>query len=90
VLPIAVYPHRDGNCAVIGGFVYHGPGGRLDGQYLLGDYCSGRIWTIGPGKAEMVLQRDTGILITSFGLAADGSAYVTGQAGELLRIVPRP
>lgn len=89
VMPVAVYAHAEGNCAVIGGFVYHGPGGRLDGQYLAGDYCSGRIWTIGPGMSEMVLQRDTELEITSFGAGADGSAYVTGQAGELMRIVPR-
>lgn len=90
VLPIAVYPHAAGNCAVIGGFVYHGPAGRLDGQYLVGDYCSGRIWTIAPGRREMVLQQDTELQITSFGEGADGSAYVTGQAGELLRIVGIP
>jgi glucose/arabinose dehydrogenase len=90
VMPFAVYSHAQGNCAVIGGFVYHGPGGRLDGQYLVGDYCSGRIWTIGPGKAEMVLQQDTDLEITSFGEGADGSAYVMGRAGELVRLVPRP
>lgn len=90
VLPIAVYSHRAGNCAVIGGPVYHGPGGRLDGQYLVGDYCSGRIWTIAPGRAELVLQADTDLEITSFGVGADGSVYVTGQDGELMRIVARP
>ena len=90
VQPIAVYPHAAGNCAVIGGFVYRGPDGRLDGQYLVGDYCSGRIWTISPGEAEMVLQADTELRITSFGEAADGSAYVTGEGGQLLRIVSGP
>ena len=89
VAPIAVYPHSQGNCAVIGGFVYRGPGGRLDGQYLVGDYCSGRIWTIAPGRTQMVLQQETDLQITSFGEGADGSAYVTGQAGELMRIIPR-
>jgi glucose/arabinose dehydrogenase len=87
VLPIAVYPHRDGNCAVIGGFVYRGPGGRLNGQYLMGDYCSGRIWTIGPGEREMVLQQDTDLTITTFGQSADGTAYVASQDGRLLRVV---
>ncbi len=87
VAPIAVYSHRDGNCAVIGGSVYRGPATRLTGQYLLGDYCSGRIWTIGPSDRQMVLQLDTDLLITSFGAVADGTAYLTGQGGQLMRIV---
>jgi glucose/arabinose dehydrogenase len=90
VAPIAVYPHRDGNCAVIGGPVYRGPGGRLNGQYLMGDYCSGRIWTIAPGRQEMVLQTDTQLIITTFGTGADGAAYVASQDGQLLRVIPRP
>jgi glucose/arabinose dehydrogenase len=90
VAPLAVYSHHGGNCAVIGGFVYRGPGGRLNGQYLMGDYCSGRIWTIGPGETEMVLQAETGLLLTSFGVGADGTGYVTAQGGQLLRIHPIP
>lgn len=90
VAPRAVYSHFGGNCAVIGGFVYRGPGGRLNGQYLMGDYCSGRIWTIAPGKSEMVLQSETGLLLTSFGVGADGTAYVTAEGGQLLRINPIP
>jgi glucose/arabinose dehydrogenase len=90
VAPIVVYPHSDGNCAVIGGFVYRGPGGRLQGQYLMGDYCSGRIWTIAPGRQEMILQRDTDMMITSFGGGSDGSAYLTSQDGRMMRIVATP
>jgi glucose/arabinose dehydrogenase len=88
VAPLAVYPHQDGNCAVIGGPVYRGPGARLNGQYLVGDYCSGRIWTIGPGEREMILQQDTDLVITTFGTGADGSAYVASQDGRLMKIVP--
>jgi glucose/arabinose dehydrogenase len=90
VLPVAVYAHRDGNCAGVGGVVYRGPGTRLAGQYLVGDYCSGRIWTIGPSLHEMVIQIDTGLLITSFGTGSDGATYVTGEGGELMEIVPNP
>jgi len=90
VAPRAVYSHKGGNCAVIGGFVYRGPGGRLNGQYLMGDYCSGRIWTIGAGETAMVLQAETGLQLTSFGMGADGTAYVTAQGGQLLRVNPIP
>jgi glucose/arabinose dehydrogenase len=88
VAPIAVYQHRRGNCAVIGGLVYHGPVERLEGQYLMGDYCSGRVWTISPGERDMILQEDTDLVITTFGTGADGSAYVASQDGRLMKIVP--
>jgi glucose/arabinose dehydrogenase len=85
-MPLIVYPHAEGDCAVVGGFVYHGPVGRLQGQYLAGDYCSGRIWTVASGEDSLELQLDTDLLITSFGEAADGSAYVLAQGGQLLEV----
>jgi hypothetical protein len=86
-MPTIVYPHNEGDCAIVGGFVYHGPQGKLEGQYLAGDYCSGRIWTVAPGEDLLALQVDTGLLITSFGQAADGTAYVLDQAGGLYSII---
>ena len=86
-MPTVVYPHSEGNCAVVGGFVYHGSEGRLEGQYLVGDYCSGRIWTVAPGEDSLELQVDTELLITSFGEASDGSAYVLAQGGQLLEVL---
>ena len=51
--PVATYAHdAQGGCAVIGGVVYRGtalPG--LDGAYLFGDHCSGRVWALTP-RAE--------------------------------------
>lgn len=85
--PVVVYAHDGVSCAVVGGPVYRGPVGRLNGQYLAGDYCSGKIWTVGPGRPVLRLQVDTALLITSFGEAADGTVYVTGQGGELMRVV---
>ena len=85
-IPVVVYPHSQANCAIVGGLVYRGPEGRLDGQYLLGDYCSGRLWTVGPGEQSLALQLDTDLMITSFGLGADGNAYVLAQGGQLLRV----
>ncbi|MBV9256075.1 MAG: PQQ-dependent sugar dehydrogenase, partial [Actinobacteria bacterium] len=40
--PVFEYDHSNGNCGIIGGFVYRGtriPG--LVGQYLYGDLCTG-------------------------------------------------
>jgi len=42
-LPVAEYPHSVG-CSVTGGFVDRGASSELQGVYLFGDYCSGRIW----------------------------------------------
>jgi len=88
--PSFVYSHAGGNCAVVGGVVYRRPDSRLYGQYLVGDYCSGRIWTITadtPDESRMELQLDTDLLITSFGASADGSVFLTAQSGELYRVV---
>jgi glucose/arabinose dehydrogenase len=86
-MPAIVYSHREGDCAIVGGFVYRGPEGRLWGQYLAGDYCSGRIWTVAAGQDSLELQVDTNLLITSFGQAVDGTAYVLAQGGQLLQVL---
>jgi glucose/arabinose dehydrogenase len=60
VLPIANYAHgteypggpavKTGGCSVIGmGVAYYG---GLDGAYLFGDWCSGRLWGVGWDKSK--------------------------------------
>ena len=44
VMPVAEYSHADG-CSVTGGVVLR-DGGPLDGQYVYGDYCSGKVWAL--------------------------------------------
>ena len=50
-----------GNCSVTGGYVYRGDVFRdFVGQYVLGDYCSGQIWTIRRARQPSLLfHRDT-------------------------------
>ena len=49
--PLAEYGHAGGNCAVTGGYVYRGQAyDDLQGQYVLGDFCSGRLWTVSGGR----------------------------------------
>ncbi|MGI8998111.1 MAG: PQQ-dependent sugar dehydrogenase [Candidatus Limnocylindria bacterium] len=91
--PVVEYGHGNGDCSVTGGHVYRGTSQPdLIGQYVLGDYCSGRIWTIsaGAGSPSLVLQRDTGALITSFGESEVGELYMTDHAGRLYRVVAPP
>ena len=45
VLPVVDYTHAEGGCSITGGYVYRGPQfPALNGIYLYGDYCSGKIW----------------------------------------------
>jgi glucose/arabinose dehydrogenase len=88
--PVAEYTHAGGNCSVTGGFVYRGTAfPDFVGQYVLGDYCSGRIWTLNAaaGSPTLLLHRDTSVLVSSFGEAENGEVYVTDHAGRLYRVV---
>jgi len=92
-LPVAEYGHDQG-CAVMGGYVYRGPSiPSLDGWYLFGDYCSGRIWGIradaalrGPATPRLLLQ--AGTQIRSFGQDQRGEVYVVGGSGDVYRLAP--
>ena len=71
--PVAEYRHGEGNCAVVGGFVYRGAAHpELEGWYLYGDYCSGRVWGLPAPGAASVLLASTGTFLSSFGEDADG------------------
>ena len=83
-LPVAEYSH-DFGCTIIGGYRYRGKQmPALDGVYLFGDYCSGRIWALtgdaqaGWTKTE-VLQ--TKYSISSFGEDENGDLYLLDLAG---------
>jgi glucose/arabinose dehydrogenase len=91
--PVEEYANGNGNCAVTGGFVYRGgifP--DMVSQYVLGDYCSGRLWTLqsGAGSPSLQFHRDTSILITSFGESEKGELYLTDHRGALYRVVAPP
>ncbi len=106
VLPVAEYTHADhGGCSIIGLGIYRGEEfADLNGIYLSGDYCSGKIWGLQQGEngdwryAEVA---DTNIQLTGAGEDEEGNLYVTscvcnygGPApvdnppGSLWRIVP--
>jgi glucose/arabinose dehydrogenase len=91
--PVTEYGHGSGNCSVTGGYVYRGDVFLdLRGQYLLGDFCSGRLWTLpaGASSPSLKLHRDTSIMITSFGEAENGEVYMTGYGGDLYRVIAPP
>lgn len=89
--PVAEYGRGLGT-SVTGGYAYRGaaiPG--LAGQYLFGDYGSGRVWRLvedPPGVFTMVDVLDTALNIVSFAQDAAGELYVIDIAGGgLYRIV---
>ncbi|HEX7225621.1 MAG TPA: PQQ-dependent sugar dehydrogenase [Candidatus Limnocylindria bacterium] len=91
--PVAAYGHGSGDCSVTGGYVYRGDV-FLDfvGQYVLGDFCTGKIWTLsaGAGSPSLQFHRDTTIQITSFGESEKGELYLTSYGGTLYRVVAPP
>ncbi len=89
VTPILEYRHDQG-CSVTGGYRYRGsrsPG--LEGVYVFGDFCSGRIWGATPGAGgEWSFRQlaDTDLGIASFGEDEDGEIYAVDLGGAIYRI----
>ena len=87
--PLAVYAHGANGCSVTGGYVYRGSRyTALRGRYLFGDYCSGRIWSVragGDARQKPVLLRDTGMTISAFGEAENGTLYVLDYGNGRVR-----
>jgi len=86
--PFFVYSHSHG-CSVTGGYIYRGESiPELQAVYLLGDYCSGRIWATWRDSeftwnaAELF---QTGFEISSFGEDEAGEVYVIDYGGALYR-----
>jgi Glucose / Sorbosone dehydrogenase len=72
VFPVLVYPHTQGRCAIMGGYVHMG-------RYYYGDNCSGGVWSFPVGKhGRAGPPRLAGIVpsISSFGV--DGTGHLFG------------
>jgi len=92
VAPLVVYPHTtsaEPNCSVTGGFVYRGSAYPiLQGGYIFGDFCSGRMWMVSataPIPTSTVQVWSTSarpkLAISSFGEDDAGELYVCDLAG---------
>ena len=90
--PITEYGHSLGN-SITGGYVYRGTAiPSLVGQYLFGDFGSGRLWAvpanspIGTAPTEIA---DTTHAISAFGQSVNGELYVVDYfGGGIHQIVP--
>jgi len=78
---------------VTGGYIYRGAAQpALQGQYILGDYCTGRIWTLYQDEnvANLVAQGQFAVNISSFGEGENGEIYLTDLGGTLYRVMVKP
>jgi glucose/arabinose dehydrogenase len=92
VAPVYQYNHDGGRCAVIGGYVYRGSQvGGLQGAYLYGDVCDGRIRALARTPGGALRHRDLGVRIpglVSFAEDAAGELYALSLAGGIYRLTP--
>ncbi len=90
--PIVETTHTDGNCAIVGGYVYRGRAiPKLDGVYLYGDDCRPNIEGVVQRGGLATGTRDLGIQVpqlTTFGEDGVGELYVAArEPGTVYRIV---
>lgn len=87
-LPRAEYTHSDG-CSITGGYVYRGAAmPELDGYYIYGDFCSGKVWGVDTAgdDSEPVLLMDSGLSISSFAQDQDRELYIIDLGGKIARL----
>ncbi len=101
-LPVAAYGHSQG-CAIIGGAVYRGTKhAHLQGAFVYGDFCSGRIWALkrfqGPNAglrqetwhSELLLLGQEAVPMSKVGSDEEGNLYALNYlAGSLFEITDR-
>jgi glucose/arabinose dehydrogenase len=85
--PRAVYGH-DAGCAIMGGYVYRGASmPELQGWYVYGDYCSGRVWAVDTaGSGPPVLLAESGHVISSFAELPDGEIVAVTFDNAIYRL----
>ncbi|MBK7644292.1 MAG: PQQ-dependent sugar dehydrogenase [Planctomycetes bacterium] len=98
-LPVHAYAHTSGNCSIIGGSRYRGSSlCNFQGLYFFGDFCSGRVWTVGwngsgvQNLTERTAELNAGggpaiSLLTAFGEDAAGELYICDALGDVFKIV---
>jgi glucose/arabinose dehydrogenase len=88
--PILEYSHSLG-CSITGGYVYRGSiFDDLVGNYVYGDYCSGRLWSVTAAGSTPVSQGSASVNISSFGESEDGEIYLTDLNGRLYWVIAPP
>jgi glucose/arabinose dehydrogenase len=92
VPPLHQYNHDDGRCAVVGGHVYRGTRLRgLQGAYVYGDVCDGRVRALAGARGRPLRHRDLGLRLpglVSFAESRTGELYALTLGGGVHRLAP--
>jgi glucose/arabinose dehydrogenase len=92
VAPLTEYSHDDGRCSITGGYVYRGSQiTNLQGAYLYGDFCDGRLHAVVQVDGRLTASADLGVTVdqlVSFGQDAQGELYALSLTGDVLRLDP--
>lgn len=87
--PVYDYGRSDGG-SVTGGYVYRGKFlTKLVGEYVYGDFVSGRIWALklNGSEAENRLLIETGKMVATFGVDSLGEHYFGSFDGQIYKLV---
>lgn len=92
IAPIHEYRRTDG-ISVTGGFVYRGAAlPELRGQYVFGDFQTGKVWALEydfdsglAGRRTLIL--DSGLNVSAFGETEAGELLVVHYGGEIYELV---
>jgi glucose/arabinose dehydrogenase len=93
IKPVLVARHRDGYCAIIGGYVVRDRAlGGLYGHYLFGDNCKAQINSVLLSGGHARKNHASGLSVDSlsaFGQDGAGHIYAVSLAGPVYRLVQR-
>ena len=89
-LPLVEYGHNAG-CSITGGYVHRGSiTTSLQGVYVYGDFCSGKIWGLRYSAGvitEHILLADSGLAIASFGQDQAANLYILSRNDGIYQLV---
>jgi hypothetical protein len=94
--PALTYPHTEGRCAVIGGYVYRGSAiAGLQGVYLYADLCTGELRGLLSRRGVVLTDKRLNASIepstlNGFGQDDQGELYILTTAGTLSIIMSAP
>ena len=85
--PLLVRSHSDGDCAIIGGYVYRGSViTNLQGAYVYSDECTGEVRAVVQQSGHVAQSQDLLVKvpqITTFGEGSGGGLYAASRDGFL-------
>ncbi len=90
--PLLVRSHANGDCAIIGGYVYRGSTiPNFNGAYVFGDTCSGALRAVVQQGGKVTQSKNLMLNVpqlTTFGEGVAGAIYAASLDGTLYALAP--